>query len=50
MTDIQVLSPMRKGPVGVDNLNNRLREALNPAAADKGEKRSGIFVFRVGIG
>jgi exodeoxyribonuclease V alpha subunit len=48
MTDIQVLSPMRKGPVGVDNLNNRLREALNPAAADKGEKRSGIFVFRVG--
>ncbi|MGI6704566.1 MAG: ATP-dependent RecD-like DNA helicase [Clostridia bacterium] len=48
MTDIQVLSPMRKGPVGVDNLNNRLREALNPAAADKGEKRSGNFVFRVG--
>ncbi|MDD3850743.1 MAG: ATP-dependent RecD-like DNA helicase [Firmicutes bacterium] len=48
MTDIQVLSPMRKGQVGVDNLNNKLREILNPAAADKGEKKSGNFVFRVG--
>ena len=48
MTDIQVLSPMRKGPVGVDNLNLRLRESLNPAARGKGEKRSGSFVFRVG--
>ncbi|HQA47770.1 MAG TPA: ATP-dependent RecD-like DNA helicase [Bacillota bacterium] len=48
MTDIQVLSPMRKGPVGVDNLNLRLRESLNPAARGKGEKKSGNYVFRVG--
>ena len=48
MTDIQVLSPMRKGPVGVDNLNLRLRESLNPAEKGKGEKKSGGFVFRVG--
>ena len=48
MTDIQVLSPMRKGPVGVDNLNLRLRESLNPAARDKGEKKSGSYLFRVG--
>jgi len=34
LTDIQVLAPMYKGDVGVDNLNYRLREALNP----KGEE------------
>jgi exodeoxyribonuclease V alpha subunit len=48
MTDIQVLSPMRKGPVGVDNLNLRLRESLNPPSRGKGEKKSGSCVFRVG--
>jgi exodeoxyribonuclease V alpha subunit len=30
VTDIQVLTPMYKGEVGADNLNYRLREALNP--------------------
>jgi exodeoxyribonuclease V alpha subunit len=30
MTDIQVLSPMKKGEVGVDTLNLELRERLNP--------------------
>jgi len=29
INDIQVLSPMYKGEVGADNLNNKLREALN---------------------
>lgn len=48
MTDIQVLSPMRKGPIGVDNLNIRLRESLNPPGRDKEERKSGSFVFRVG--
>lgn len=48
LTDIQVLSPMRKGPVGVENLNNRLRDSLNPAVAGKEEKEYGNFVFRVG--
>jgi exodeoxyribonuclease V alpha subunit len=28
--DVQVLSPMHKGPVGVDALNDELRAALNP--------------------
>ena len=30
LTDIQVLTPMRKGMAGVVNLNLRLREVLNP--------------------
>lgn len=28
--DIQVLTPMRKGVIGTENLNNRLQETLNP--------------------
>jgi exodeoxyribonuclease V alpha subunit len=48
MTDIQVLSPMRKGPIGVDSLNKRLRESLNPAAKGKAERISGSTLFRVG--
>ncbi|MDI6795359.1 MAG: ATP-dependent RecD-like DNA helicase [Desulfatibacillaceae bacterium] len=31
MTQIQVLTPMHKGPAGTINLNNALQEALNPA-------------------
>jgi len=29
--DVQVLSPMHKGPVGVENLNYELQELLNPS-------------------
>jgi len=32
MTDIQVLSPMYKGPVGVTSLNEELQARLNPGA------------------
>jgi exodeoxyribonuclease V alpha subunit len=32
MTDIQVLSPMYKGPVGVTSLNEELQARLNPSA------------------
>jgi len=31
--DVQVLSPMHRGTVGVGTLNERLQEALNPAAS-----------------
>lgn len=31
--DIQVLSPMKKGDAGVDSLNERIRNSLNPAEA-----------------
>jgi exodeoxyribonuclease V alpha subunit len=47
-TDIQVLSPMRKGIVGVENLNTRLRESLNPPSPGKGERKSGGTLFRTG--
>jgi exodeoxyribonuclease V alpha subunit len=30
--DIQVLTPMRKGIIGTENLNSRLQDVLNPAA------------------
>jgi exodeoxyribonuclease V alpha subunit len=45
---IQVLSPMKKGPCGIINLNNELQKLLNPEAPDKKEKVFRDFVFRVG--
>lgn len=42
--DLQVLSPMRRGPAGVDQLNARLQEALNPAPPDGStSRRAGPF-------
>jgi len=46
--DIQVLSPMYRGPVGVSNLNTRLQEVLNPPRPEKLERRFGERVFRLG--
>ncbi len=46
--EIQVLTPTRKGRVGVANLNFLLQNALNPAADTKKEKKFGDFVFREG--
>ena len=34
MQDVQVLCPMNRGTVGVHQLNDRLREALNPAGTE----------------
>jgi exodeoxyribonuclease V alpha subunit len=48
LEDIQVLSPMHRGLVGVGELNLRLQGALNPPAAGKREWRHGSRVFRVG--
>lgn len=44
-TDIQVLSPMRKGPLGVTEMNKLLQEKINPPAPGKKEKelRQGLF-------
>ena len=36
-SDIQVLTPMRKGELGVERLNEILQEYLNPASEDKKE-------------
>lgn len=48
ITDIQVLSPMKKGQLGVNNLNAELQEMFNPASKDKKEKKSGEITFREG--
>ena len=45
---IQILSPMRKGNLGVLNLNKRLQEILNPKHHQKGEKEFRDLIFRVG--
>lgn len=46
--DIQVLTPMRKGLLGVERLNGILQRYLNPRAADKAEKEYGEILFREG--
>lgn len=48
LEDIQVLTPMRKTPLGVDNLNIVLQEALNPPSKSKKEKEYRETLFRVG--
>ena len=46
--DIQVLTPMRKGLLGVERLNEVLQKYLNPPAKGKNEKESGDKLFREG--
>ena len=46
--DIQVLTPMHRGPAGAGNLNALLQEALLPERDGTPEKRYGGRVFRVG--
>lgn len=46
--DIQVLTPMRKGLLGVERLNNILQRYLNPPDGGKKEKEHGDMVFREG--
>lgn len=46
--DIQVLTPMRKGLLGVERLNRILQEYLNPPEAGKTEKEYGDRLFREG--
>ena len=46
--DIQIMTPMRKGALGVERLNTILQEYLNPRLASKAEKEAGGTVYRVG--
>lgn len=48
MYDIQVLTPMRKGLLGVERLNRILQEYLNPPDRKKAEKEYGEKLFREG--
>lgn len=46
--DIQVLTPMRKGVLGVETLNQILQEYVNPPAPGKAEHECGGTLFRQG--
>ncbi|HHX77610.1 MAG TPA: AAA family ATPase, partial [Firmicutes bacterium] len=48
MEDIQVLTPMRRTILGVDNLNAALQARLNPPAAARPEVKLGGVIFRLG--
>ncbi|MCP4198530.1 MAG: ATP-dependent RecD-like DNA helicase [Proteobacteria bacterium] len=47
-SEIQILSPMHRGAIGVGALNLRLQQALNPPNERKPQRASGGRVFRVG--
>ncbi|WP_432626443.1 SF1B family DNA helicase RecD2 [Brotaphodocola sp.] len=46
--DIQIMTPMRRGALGVERLNTILQEYLNPKAEGKAEKEAGGTIYRVG--
>lgn len=46
--EVQVLTPMRKGNLGMESLNKILQEQLNPPSPDKKETKRGEVIFRVG--
>ncbi|MFC5909527.1 ATP-dependent RecD-like DNA helicase [Streptacidiphilus monticola] len=46
--DVQVLTPMHRGPAGAGNLNTLLQGAITPARPDRAERRFGGRTFRVG--
>lgn len=46
--DIQIMTPMRKGAIGVDRLNGILQKYLNPPSEKKVEKEAGGVIYRVG--
>ncbi len=48
LNDIQVLSPGRKGELGVTDLNRRLQNVLNPPAKNKAELRMPVYILREG--
>ena len=46
--DVQVLTPTRKGSLGVERLNTVLQQYLNPPSNSKVEKEIGSIIFREG--
>ena len=46
--DIQVLTPMRKGLLGVERLNEILQMVLNPRSPEKKERETAAGIFREG--
>lgn len=48
LDDMQVITPMHRGPAGVTALNEALQQALNPPRAGAAETRRGDTLFREG--
>ncbi|EGG91177.1 RecD/TraA family helicase [Lachnospiraceae oral taxon 107 str. F0167] len=48
INELQVMTPMRKGPLGVEVLNSFLQNKLNPTSKQKNEKEYDATVFREG--
>lgn len=48
MRDVQVLTPVKKGILGSENLNLKLQEVFNPPMQGKAELAFGSRIFRVG--
>ncbi|MFL0250472.1 ATP-dependent RecD-like DNA helicase [Clostridium neuense] len=46
--DIQIITPMKKGTLGVINMNNNLQQVLNPKDKFKKEIKYRDIIFRVG--
>jgi exodeoxyribonuclease V alpha subunit len=46
--NIQVLAPLKNGVCGVENLNRRLQDIINPRARDKHELTDNNVIFRTG--
>ena len=47
-SEIQVLSPYKRGFGGTEDLNQKLQQALNPPSKDKPQRHVGNFVLRSG--
>ncbi len=47
-SEIQVMAPMKKGVLGISNLNRVMQTYLNPAAPGREEHRRGDVLFREG--
>ncbi len=48
ISEIQVLTPMKRGELGTINLNKILQEKLNPSSILKNEKEFGNYIYREG--
>lgn len=48
VNELQIMTPMRKGVLGVENLNRFLQGVMNPPAPGKPEKELNGILFRVG--
>lgn len=48
VSDIQVLTPTKKGPLGTVELNKKLQAVLNPPSREKSEIKTFLYTFRTG--